>query len=85
MLVPPSKTKGDPEYDDRLIQILLRMGAGRKLDVRELVVMAESIEPAHLKENRRSIAALTGKMRLDMSLSNPAPTAICVFDDVPTA
>jgi hypothetical protein len=39
--VPPSKTKDHAEYDDRLLQILQRLAAGRELDVRELVVMTE--------------------------------------------
>jgi hypothetical protein len=47
--VPPSKTRDHVEYDDRLLQILRKVGEGRNLDIRELVVMTESIDPAHLE------------------------------------
>jgi hypothetical protein len=82
--VPPSKAKDHPEYDDRLLQILRKVGEGRQLDVRELVVMTESIDPAHLTDDPRSVRELVRKMKLDRSAAEPAPEAICVFDDVLT-
>jgi predicted amidophosphoribosyltransferase len=82
--VPPSKTRKHPDYDDRLLQILTKLGEGRALDIRELVVMAENVDAAHLSDHRRSISALFRKMRLDRSILEPTPTAICVFDDVLT-
>jgi hypothetical protein len=82
--VPPSKTKADADYDDRLTQILQKLGEGRTLDVRELIVMTSSVDAAHLSNDRRSINYLVNKMRVDRSLFNPRPAAICVFDDVLT-
>ena len=82
--VPPSKTKDHPEYDDRLLQILQKLGAGQNLDIRELVVMKESIDPAHLREDRRSVRELIEKMDLDDELMKPPPSAIFIFDDVLT-
>ncbi len=54
--VPPSKAKDHPEYDDRLIQILEKLGTGRELDIRELVLMTESIDAAHLTATRAAFA-----------------------------
>jgi len=36
------------DYDDWLVQILKKVGEGRHLDIRELVLMNEGIDPAHL-------------------------------------
>jgi len=83
--VPPSKTKDHTHYDDRLRQILGKVGEGRRLDFREMVVMTESIDAAHLTENRRSIEELLRCMSIDGSLLEPPPpSAICIFDDVLT-
>ena len=82
--VPPSKTKEHAEYDDRLLQILQKLGAGTELDVRELVVMNESIDAAHLTDDPRSVRELVRRMKLDQSVIAPDPAAICVFDDVLT-
>lgn len=82
--VPPSKTKDHAEYDDRLLQILKKLGEGRTIDVRELVLMAESIEPAHLTDDRRSVNDFVWRMKFDPSLTNPTPPAIFIFDDVLT-
>jgi len=84
MPIPPSKTKEHPDYDSRLLQILKKLGEGRQLDVRELVVMSESIDPAHLTEDPRSVRELVRKMKLDRAVAKSAPEAICVFDDVLT-
>ncbi|HUQ90982.1 MAG TPA: hypothetical protein VM120_04815 [Bryobacteraceae bacterium] len=53
--MPPSKTRDHPEYDDRLLRILQRLGEGLTLDVRELVVMTRSVEPAHLSDAHRDV------------------------------
>lgn len=82
--VPPSKMRDHADYDDRLLQILQKVGEGTRIDIRELIVMTESIDPAHLKDDRRSVRELTQRMRLERSLANPPPGAICIFDDVLT-
>jgi hypothetical protein len=82
--VPPSKMRDHAEYDDRLLQILRKVGEGTHLNIRELVVMTESIDPAHLKDDRRSVRELMQRMRLDSALASPAPGGICIFDDVLT-
>ncbi len=82
--VPPSKTRDHAEHDDRLSQILRKVGEGRNLDIRELVLMTESIDPAHLVDDHRNVRELTQRMRIERSLLDPAPSAICIFDDVLT-
>ena len=82
--VPPSKKKDHPEYDDRLIQILNIVGEGRTIDIRELIVMTQSVQASHLLDERRSVEGLTKSMAMDTSLLTPTPQAICIFDDVLT-
>jgi hypothetical protein len=82
--MPPSKVRDHADYDDRLLQILRKVRKGKNLQIRELIVMSESIDAAHLTENPRSIRDLIEKMKLDRSIAEPAPEAICIFDDVLT-
>src|SRR5690349_7704326 len=65
------------------MQILQKLGEGRALDIRELV-LTQSIAPAHLSQDRRSVNEVAHRMRIDQSLTGPAPNAICIFDDVLT-
>ena len=46
--------------------------------------MNESIDPAHLVDDHRNVRELTQRMRIERSLLDPAPSAICIFDDVLT-
>jgi predicted amidophosphoribosyltransferase len=82
--VPPSKTIDHPDYDDRLLQVLQGLSQARRLDVRELVTMAESTDPAHLTQDPRDIRELMRRMRLEEALANPTPEAVIIFDDVLT-
>ncbi len=79
--MPPSKMRTHAEYDDRLLQILSKVG---DLAMRELLVATEDVEPAHLTEQRRNVADVIQALRLDGSLRSPTPEALCVFDDVLT-
>jgi predicted amidophosphoribosyltransferase len=56
----------------------------RALDIRELVLMTESVDPAHPSQDRRSVNELARRMQINESLTEPAPKAICTFDDVLT-
>ena len=82
--VPPSHRPDDPAYDDRMLQILRAMAGSKEFDIRELVTMRVSIEPAHLKESSRSVEALVEAFAIDTRLLSPSPTAIAIFDDVLT-
>ncbi len=82
--VPPSKVRDHADYDDRLVQILRKFTKGKTLQIRELIVMSESIDAAHLTENPRRVGDLIEKMKLDRSIAEPSPGGICIFDDVLT-
>lgn len=82
--VPPSKAKEDPNYDDRLLQILQKMGQGIAVDIRELVLQTESMAASHEGE-RASIAELVANYSINEDCRNPAPTGrLVIFDDVLT-
>ena len=82
--VPPSKKKSDPLYDDRIVRILHLMGHDRALDVREVVVLKESMEPAHVTSSRPTPDELSLRYEVDMSRLTPRPQAVCIVDDVLT-
>lgn len=82
--VPPSKSKEDPLYDDRLVLMLQAVCAGRKQDVRELVLQHHSLEAAHLAAARPTPAELIANYRLDENLVAPAPRTLWIIDDVLT-
>jgi hypothetical protein len=80
--VPPSKVAGDPEYDDRMTQVLQLLGNG--VDVRELVCQTESMHEAHTAAARPGPATLYNNYEIEESLVEPTPTRIAVVDDVLT-
>lgn len=82
--MPPSKRVDDRLYDDRMLQILRLMAGNDRLDIRELVKMRVSLEPAHLLANARSIEALVEAFQVEMTLLAPVPAVIGIFDDVLT-
>lgn len=84
--VPPSKLKTDPEYDDRLMDMLraLRAPAGITLDIRELIVQTEAIQAAHDNQKRPRPDDLKRIYRIDETLAHPVRDWICVVDDVLT-
>ncbi len=82
--VPPSKTKSDPLYDDRIVEMLRVAGAGLELDLRELVLQRESTEAAHVAELRPRLTRLIENYRVDESLLTPLPRVLAIVDDVLT-
>jgi len=80
--VPPSKARGDPEYDDRILQICRRIPGA--VDVRELVVQTRSLPADHEGGPRHHIEDLLEAYRIDESKAAPAPSSIAVVDDVLT-
>ncbi|MFY1873536.1 hypothetical protein ACOTEK_24230 [Achromobacter xylosoxidans] len=83
--IPPSKAKTDPEYDDRMVQVLRHMGAGVACDIRELVVQTNSTQASHRSEQRLKPAELEQLYSVDVTLQLPTPTNIGIVDDVLTA
>lgn len=82
--IPPSKTKGDPLYDDRLVQILHGACEGRPAEYRELLLQQQSVAAAHLSDERPTPDEVAANYRIDESLANPAPQTIFLLDDVLT-
>jgi hypothetical protein len=82
--IPPSKTKTDPMYDDRMFKVLQILGTGIKIDVRELVIQRQSTEAAHSTESRPRVDELYDNYAINESLAAPTPRIIGVFDDLLT-
>lgn len=84
--VPPSKTRSDPEYDPRLIQILERMKEhrGGKVIISDCVSRTVSHEAFHLSDDRRRPKPEEQPLALDHSLLPAACNRFAVFDDIIT-
>ena len=84
--VPPSKAKGDPDYDERMLSICRGIVAPTKVDVRELVTQSESIAAAHESADgeRPSVEQYLAIYSIAEEAATPTPTAIAVVDDVLT-
>lgn len=82
--IPPSKLKNDPEYDDRLMEMLRMLNApqGIKPDVRELIVQAKTMPASHESENRLPPSEWEKSYQIDDQLAAPAPTWIGIIDDL---
>ncbi len=85
--IPPSKRRGDPDFDDRLPRTLGLAFAGYDVDVRSLLYQVQSTVPDHSHPSRLSVEALYGNLRLDLqSLGcRPLRTCIALFDDLLTS
>ena len=83
--IPPSKVKGDPDYDDRLMGILHRLARGIHVDIREMVLQRQNMPAAHGTTTRPRLAALASNYIIDENLSDPKPSVIGIIDDVLTS
>ena len=85
--MPPSKTKSDPHYDDRLWKVLLKMKEIEdSLDIRELLLAKTSREAAHnVGAVRPRVQDHLKNFTLDELQKNPKPRAIILFDDIITS
>lgn len=80
--MPPSKSRNDPRYDDRMERILHRLRAIKACDVRDLLIQDASREiPAH-DGDRPGPEALAQGYRIDERAIEPTPRVIGLFDDV---
>ena len=82
--VPPSKLKSDPEYDDRMMDMLraLRAPPGLATDVRELVVQTQPMQAAHDSSSRPPPSDWEKVYAIDETLIRPMPTWIGIIDDL---
>ena len=83
--IPGSKAADHPDFDNRMEQVarLIRPG----LDVRNLVVQAQSTNAAHEvgMGDRVTVEELLDLYAINEALAAPAPQAIGILDDVLTA
>jgi predicted amidophosphoribosyltransferase len=82
--VPPSKAKGDPDYDDRMCQVCHQIRPVPRLDVRELVVQRNSLPAFHELPQRPTVNDLLREYQIDDAVARPQLRWIGVFDDVLT-
>lgn len=82
--MPPSKARGDPLYDDRMLRVLRAMDVEGQLDIRELLYLTQSIDAAHMTIDRPSVAQLLAHLRIDDTMVMPPPASIALVDDVLT-
>lgn len=82
--VPPSKIRSDPEYDDRVMDMLraLRTPRGYLPDIRELVVQTQPMDAAHDVSNRPPPSAWENVYTIDETLASPEPVWIGIVDDL---
>jgi predicted amidophosphoribosyltransferase len=86
--MPPSKVKGDPMYDDRMVQVLCSLSriCGLELDVRELIYQTASTRASSRSAGHRlTLPELRETYRIDPGLAEPVPRRIGVFDDLLTS
>jgi hypothetical protein len=81
--VPPSKTKDDPMYDDRMLRMLEALSA-EQLDIRELIIQEKSTQVAHTSTIRPTLEHLIENYTLNESQAIPIPKIILIIDDVLT-
>lgn len=80
--IPPAAIPGDPLYDDRMFEVVSRLGPGLGLDVRKLVKQYKTVHPTRGSEVRPSIPQLMDNYYVDEHLATPPPTKVLIFDDV---
>lgn len=79
--VPPSKARGDPLFDDRLMRVLNSIDGA---DARELVIQAVSTTPDHGAAARRTPTEIASLYQLDERFAQTVSRAVGIFDDVLT-
>ncbi|MCC9043563.1 hypothetical protein LNQ81_12855 [Myroides sp. M-43] len=85
VVIPPSKSKSDPLYDDRLLQILEH--AGLSDVVVDIFFIEETREPSHTNQNvnNRSVEFHQNIIKYDKKLIPILKNNIIIFDDVITS
>jgi len=85
--IPPSKQRGDPDFDERLESTLYRAFDGYDLDLRRLLFQALSTRCDHSAGNRLSEQDLYRLLRVDMPVleQQALRSRVVLFDDVLTS
>lgn len=83
--MPPSLSKANPMYDDRMARVVRIMTEGLACDVRELIVQPNDMQAAHSTGARPRPEDWYAAYTVDEAIAMPAPTDVLVIDDVLTA
>ena len=80
--VPPSKSRDDQLYDDRMVRILQIIGG---LNIRDMIIQTVNEEAEHSHSGSRLPPHERAKLyAVDESLITPIPSAVVIFDDMLT-
>ncbi|WP_406626088.1 hypothetical protein [Acidovorax sp. SDU_ACID1] len=86
--VPPSKTRQDANYDDRILQILNNLNGHLPfdLDIRDMLISDGSLRASHENFERAAPADIRRSLVLNAELARKAPNPKSIFlvDDVLT-
>ncbi len=82
--IPPSKARGDPLHDDRLLRMLRAIRPQSRLDIRELILQRANMDAAHHRDDRPRPEEIVANYGLDRALLQPKPQTIALVDDVLT-
>jgi hypothetical protein len=82
--IPPSKTKQNPLFDNRMTLALQRGCRGRNPDIRELLIALQDSQPIHISDNYRDPEALYDNLGIDPTLTAGLRNNVILFDDVIT-
>ena len=85
--IPPSKKIGDPEHDDRMLQICNQIAAGlASVEVSDLFVIKKSVQASHLSRTRPTKEQLKENLRMMIRDDDYRPeTLVILLDDVLTS
>ncbi len=83
--MPPSRSRSNLLYADRMLRIVEVMTEGLTCDVRELIVQPNDMPAAHTAATRPRPEDWYAAYAVDESFANPPPTNVLVIDDVLTA
>jgi len=83
--MPPSLSKSNAMYDDRMLRIVRAMTEGLVCDVRELVLQSTDMTPAHEVGVRPRPEDWYDVYYIDETVAAPPPNHVMVIDDVLTA
>lgn len=81
--IPPSKAKSDPEYDNRLSQVL-HEAFGDEFDIRELIIQKESTQSSHTSDEKRDPKKIAQNYEINETEARGVKNCIILFDDVLT-
>ncbi|MBF4487747.1 hypothetical protein [Flavobacterium sp. CSZ] len=81
--IPPSKSKTNTLYDDRVVQVLNLGLNGKNADIRELVNQTTDTVECHVS-GKRDVRALEGILEINETLTDNVREFIVIVDDVLT-